>query len=246
MWILFWLSWILMHVGSECETRMRIAIAGGGGREDSVRIDRYFAGWLGGEGTLLYIPVALGWPRARYAEAYDWIRGVFKPHGLSRIHMWTSLEDHRADELFDFAGVYLGGGNTFWLLDLLRRTRFDAALVARASANYPIYGGSAGAVVLGEDIATVDHLDVNEVGITDTKGLGLLDGASIWVHYEDDQRHRVDAYRQSHPEDLLVMTERSGIVLEADTCLSVGYEPAFCVDEAGWHRLSETGDGVRS
>jgi dipeptidase E len=223
---------------------MRIAIAGGGGREDSVRIDRYFAGWIGGEGTLLYIPVALGWPRARYADADDWIRGVFEPYGVSRIHMWMSLEHHRPDELFDFTGAYLGGGNTFRLLNLLRRTGFGAALAEFASANRPIYGGSAGAVVLGEDIATVDHLDDNAVGITETAGLGLLNGASVWVHYENDQRHRVDAYCRSHPEDLLVMTERSGIVLEADICLTVGYEPAFLVDEAGWQRLSETGHKV--
>jgi dipeptidase E len=220
---------------------MTLAIAGGGGREDSVPIDRHFAGWIGGDGTLLYIPVALGWPDGRYAEAYDWVRGVFEPYGISRIEMWTSLDDHRPDALFGFSGVYLGGGNTYRLLNSLRRTGFDGALADYAVADRPIYGGSAGAVVLGRNIATVDHLDANDVGLTDTAGLNLLDGASVWVHYTDDQRPLVAAYRQSHAEDLLVMSERSGIARTPDGWWSVGYEPAFVVDDAGWRALPEKG-----
>jgi hypothetical protein len=50
-----------------------------------------------------------------------------------------------------------------------------------------VYGGSAGTIVLGSDISTAAHMDVNEIGIADTRGFDLVHGHSIWCHYSDDQ-----------------------------------------------------------
>ena len=50
--------------------------------------------------------------------------------------------------LAEAGGLHIGGGNTFRLLDELRRAGAGAALTALASG-MPIYGGGAGAAVLG-------------------------------------------------------------------------------------------------
>ncbi|MCP4639272.1 MAG: type 1 glutamine amidotransferase-like domain-containing protein [bacterium] len=216
---------------------MRIALAGGGNEQDSAHIDQCFREWLGPKGSLLYIPIALNWPAAKYATAYRWLCEVFRPSGALNIHMWTNLEDHDSNEIFDYAGIYIGGGNTYLLLDSLRRTGLDSAITEFARDNRPVYGGSAGAAVLGKSIETIDHIDVNEVGLTDMTGLDLLRGHSVWVHYEEQHRELAESYSESHDEDLVVLTERTGVAFEDGEFRSVGHEPASVVDRDGWRIL---------
>jgi dipeptidase E len=221
---------------------MRIALAGGGGKEDSVLIDRRFAAWLEPGGALLYIPVALRWPEAEYARAYAWITSLFRPLGIDRIEMWTRLGDHAPAELQAYAGVYLGGGNTYSLLHQLRRSGFDEGLIRFAESGRPLSGGSAGAAVLGCDIASVAHLDANDVGLADTSGMDLALGASAWVHYTPGDDPRIARYVADTGQQLFVMSERAGIAVEGDIAWSVGYEPAFVVDREGRRDLSAGAD----
>jgi dipeptidase E len=221
---------------------MRIALAGGGSKEDAYPIDRRFAAWLQPGGTLLYIPVALRWPEPEYAKAYAWITSAFQPFGIDRIEMWTRLDGHDPAELDTYAGVYIGGGNTYSLLHQLHRSGLAEGLVRYARGGRPISGGSAGAAVLGRDIATVDHLDTNDVGLAATLGLDLALGASAWVHYTSADDVRIARYVAQTGQRLLVMSERAGVAIEGADAWSVGWEPAFVVDAAGRHPLTAAGD----
>ena len=72
---------------------------------------------------------------------------------MADLQMWTELESHAAQELHTFTGVYIGGGNTFTLLHLLRASGLDLALKQFALNGGATYGGSAGAILLEADIA---------------------------------------------------------------------------------------------
>lgn len=221
---------------------MRIALAGGGSKEDAYHVDRRFAAWLAPAGALLYIPVALRWPVPEYAKAYGWITSVFQPLGIDRIDMWTRIDGHEPAELDAYAGVYIGGGNTYSLLHQLHRSGLAEGLVRYARSGRPISGGSAGAAVLGRDIATVAHLDANDVGLTSTVGLDLALGASAWVHYTPADDVRIARYVAQTGQRLLVMSERAGVVIEGGDAWSVGWEPALVVDAAGRHPLAAARD----
>jgi dipeptidase E len=202
-------------------------------------IDRHFASWLKAKARVLYLPIALGWEESAYAKAEAWIRSVFEPLGIAGMIMWTNLSSHRPEELGDFDGMYIGGGNTFRLLFELRRTGFGTAMLAFAEGGRPIYGGSAGAAVLGRDITTVSHIDSNSVGLTDTRGLSLVGECYVWVHYQDSHRMLVEQYLKSRGGRCLVLTERSAAAIDGKRMSSVGFDPAYLVDERNWERLPE-------
>ena len=152
--------------------------------------------------------------------------------------MRTSLDGLGA-ELARFDGVYIGGGNTYYLLHALRQSGLDRNLASFARDDGPVYGGSAGAVVLGSDIGTVKEIDVNDVGLTDLTGLDLIGGQAVWVHYTPSQRVAVEDYAARHDRSLIVLTERAAVAYRGNVPVSVGLEPAFRVDSRGWANLSD-------
>ena len=183
-----------------------------------------FAGWLGQQGRLLYLPVASGRKADGYAQHRAWIDAVFSPLGVADIRMWTELESHAPQELNTFGGVYVGGGNTFTLLHLLRTSGFDTALKRFALNGGAVYGGSAGAIVLGADIASCERDDPNTARLTDTTALNLTGGADIWCHYRPDQLEQVQAHSDTSGRPVYALPERGGLCTEAGRVRSAGFE----------------------
>src|SRR6476660_3481039 len=138
------------------QPQMKVALCGGGGASDSLLLDEVFATWIGSQGRLLYWPVALRGIRT-FESCLEWITATFAPLNVSPITMWTDLSEHQVSELEQFDAVYIGGGNTFGLLAELRKSGFDRYLREFACRGKAIFGGSAGAVVLGRDIRTVNY-----------------------------------------------------------------------------------------
>lgn len=214
----------------------KLALAGGGGAQDSRLIDEVFAGWTGAEGKMLYLPLALKGMRP-FAECLKWVQAVFQPFDLMRIEMWEDLTHHQADELFMFTSIYIGGGNTYSLLGQLRESGFDQHLVEYIHQGGVVYGGSAGAAILGRDIQTVEHIDHNQIGLTETRGLNLMDNHAVWVHYQPEDDDLIEAYLQKSGHTVLALSERAGVVLEKGEMRSVGFEPACLFDRRGKHPL---------
>ena len=215
---------------------MKIALAGGGGANDSRPLDEAFAGWIGSQGRLLYWPFALRRIRT-FESCLKWMTATFAPLHITDITMWTSLAEHQAGELSSFDAVYIGGGNTFSLLAEIREHGFEDSLRKYARRGHAVYGGSAGAAVLGRDIRTVHHMDHNEVGLVDTTGLDLAEGHSIWVHYHPHDDSLIEAYVHQYQLPVLAISERSGIMIENDRMRVVGFEPAYRFDEQGKDRI---------
>ncbi len=205
-------------------TETRIMLAGGGTGEDSHQLDRIFASWTGRSGRMLYLPIANP-DTATYAGALEWISSVFRPLGIEQIEMWESLEGRAAEELESFESIYIGGGNTFLLLTLLKSSGFDQYLPEFAAQGKSLYGGSAGAIVLGRNILTAAHIDRNDVAQVDTRGLDLAKGHAIWVHYREEDDPLIYDYIHKYALPVLALSERSGAGIEGDRIIAWGHEP---------------------
>jgi dipeptidase E len=210
----------------------KIALAGGGGAEDSRRLDEIFASWIGPQGKLLYLPIALREIRS-FASCLEWITGSFAPLDITRITMWTDLAEHQANELEEFDAIYIGGGNTYLLMAELINSSFDQHLRMYAHQGGIIYGGSAGAVVLGKDIRTVTHMDRNHIGLTQVNCLNLAKNHSIWPHYRSGEDKLIEEFVQNHKQPVLAISERSGVVIELDKMYTAGFEPSYRFDHQG-------------
>jgi dipeptidase E len=128
------------------------------------------------------------------------------------------------DELNNFNGIYIGGGNTFRLLHLLRSSGFDTALINFVEHGGAIYGGSAGAILLGRDIMSCAHMDTNDVGLRDTTGLDLVNGYAIWCHYQLEDDTRIFSLAKKYNIAVLALSERSGVCAEDEQLLAIGLE----------------------
>lgn len=84
--------------------------------------------------------------------------------------------DNLAAELDGVDAVYVSGGNTFVLLEGLRRTGADAVLIERVRAGLPYIGLSAGAVICGASIEPIRLMDdaSQAPSLTSTEALAFL------------------------------------------------------------------------
>jgi dipeptidase E len=83
-----------------------------------------------------------------------------------------------AEQLAAFDVLYIQGGNTFHLLDQMRRSGADRIIQELVTGHGTVYCGvSAGSIVAGPEIgiaAWSPDWDRNEVGLTDLTGLRLV------------------------------------------------------------------------
>ncbi len=200
----------------------RIMLAGGGDERDSRPLDEIFTGWLNG-GRLLYLPSALVHPSNKEAGV-RWIKNTLAPLGATTIDAWMDLTGKTARDLARYDAVYIGGGNTFFLLQQIRAHHLDRALEEFILSGKAAYGGSAGAIILGYDIASCAHIDENIIGLTDTTGLDLALGYTIWCHYQPDDAGRIRAYTRRTGIPSIALAETAGVYREGDHLYAVGSE----------------------
>ncbi len=192
----------------------KIFLSGGGSEKDSIEIDKAFAKeLLKSNKKLLYIPIAFEPERHPYDECLNWVSSVFKKFGFNKIIMWTDLHNKTLKDLSEFSGIYIGGGNTFNLLKKLRDARFDQLLIRFHEMGGHIYGGSAGAIILGRDIITASKDDVNECGLVDTKGLNLCRDYSIWCHYKPREDPLIKEYIKKYKLKIIAISEGAGVII---------------------------------
>ena len=183
---------------------------------------------------ITYWPFALPGGLAR--QAATWLRQNLDAIGSEyELDVWQDMRGRRPEELTtDSTDVLLvGGGNTFRLLDAVRRGGFVEAVRDFVSAGGNYYGGSAGAVLACESIAIADSHDPNEVGLTDLTGLGLLTGVAVLPHFTPDQLGGAQDWSRAHQVTVLGLPETSGLHCRGTTAQVVGHGVVVEVDAGG-------------
>lgn len=139
--------------------------------------------------------------------------------------MWTEedLKDKKEEDFEQFGGIYIGGGNTFKLLDDLKKNGTFEVLMNLAHKDIPIYGGSAGAIVLTHSILNASYLDTNEIDLKDFSALNLIHGFGVWCHYDDSMKDDMTTFIDQHNlEKTLTLPENSGLYVTEESIEVVG------------------------
>ena len=200
-----------------------VYLGGGGSPEDEREL------WL------RMLPAArrvLSWPFAlsgpMLAGARDWLAEALDRHGFAGdLEVWTTLQGHHAAELSAFDLLFVGGGNTFRLLHQVRTHEFIEPVRQYVRSGGAYYGGSAGAILACDDIATAEEYDANDVGLTDLGGLGLISRVALLPHYEPTQHAAAEMWAHAHGTRLLGVPERSGLIAVDGVLHVVGSEPVW-------------------
>jgi dipeptidase E len=205
-----------------------IYLAGGGSAADEALL---WSRMLAGRPRILYWPFAL--TEMMLDSADRWLRDRLADHLPDpAVSTWRTLDGHSPDELLDFDLLWVGGGNTFRLLDHVQRHEFLGPVRNAVSGGLDFYGGSAGAILACETIAIAEDHDSNDVAISDLTALGLVSGVSILPHYTTEQEPSAVAWARQHDQPVVGLPSRSGLEVSGNRAEVIGHEPAWLI-EAG-------------
>jgi len=106
----------------------------------------------------------------------DWEKWIESGFNLTDIDIKTIRPDECEDKLKDFDILYFAGGNTFYLMQEIKKCGFDKTISKLLSNGLIYIGGSAGAVVLGSTLEHIKTLDKPEKAkdLKDYSGLNLV------------------------------------------------------------------------
>lgn len=112
--------------------------------------------------------------------------------------------------------VMISGGNTFTLLNHLRLSGLDKAILEFwQKDNVVLSGFSAGALVLTPtiEVCNTPNFDQNLVGITDLSGLNIVD-FEVWPHYDPTQETELTKYKQQNHYPLKTISNEDILVID--------------------------------
>lgn len=137
--------------------------------------------------------------------------------GITAEHIITeNLEQKVTVEQFqNIDAVYVCGGNTFYLLDRVRKSGFDTVVNKLIEQDAVYLGVSAGSVLAGPDISISGPLDPNDVGLTDTTGLKLVDKV-ITPHYDKKEKSIIEDFKQKLPYPIITLTDNQALLVKGD------------------------------
>jgi dipeptidase E len=152
--------------------------------------------------------------------------------GVTRIEMGSVLEKEPRS-LARYGGLYIGGGDTYRLRESLRENGFDRVLTDAVLGGLPVFGGSAGAIILGADISTWVPDGVERPSVQAARGLDLLGGYSVWAEYEPRHAPAAQTWIASRQSPLLGLACAAGVIFEADQMYACGPEVVVRIDASG-------------
>jgi dipeptidase E len=120
--------------------------------------------------------------------------------------------------------VYVCGGNTFTLMDALRRSGAAEVLVEKITRGSCIYVGvSAGSLVLTPTIRLAAEVepDDNDLGLTDLAGLQLYP-SEVYPHYTSEVEPELKAYEERHQVAVDRISDSQAIIIEDGIATVIG------------------------
>ena len=191
----------------------KLFLSGGGDEIEGKSFNDIYANTVAPNARVLYVPVA--WKTANFDECLKWFTSTYSIYGF-QIEMLTDLQNCSLEYVMTFDTIYIGGGNTFALLDDVRQSGFDEIILKFLELGKIVFGGSAGAIIFGKDIRTAalgDGADTNDVGINDFTGLDLAGGYVIQCHYDDRQGDELADFANKQNLKILALSNNGGLVI---------------------------------
>lgn len=195
---------------------MKLILSGGGSGEETKELDELFALLVDKSKPLLYIPVAMDSNKYPYSECLKWLKSTFVSMGILNYKMWTEKESSLLEKVEpnDFGGIYIGGGNTFYLMKILKEFGVWDFIKNALKKDIPIYGGSAGAMIFAKTITPALKADRNKVGLSDFSAMNMINNWELWCHYKQRMDDDIYGYiRKYNFEKIVALTEGNGLYI---------------------------------
>lgn len=120
--------------------------------------------------------------------------------------------------------IWVNGGNTFYLLDQVRKSGFDTVAKELLAGGKLYYGVSAGSYLACPTIETARWKrldDRNVANMTDFNSLGLVDFLII-AHYEEKWKEAIENGVRSTNLPVVVLTDQQAVMVDGNIIKIVG------------------------
>ena len=109
---------------------------------------------------------------------------------------------------YDFDIIYMMGGNTIYLLDMIRKYKFDEVIKSFINQGKIYIGSSAGSQVLGTTIELCSIYEDNIVNMTDFTAIGIVNGEVV-----PHANKKEELLKNVNREDLILLYDGDGIII---------------------------------
>ena len=205
---------------------MSIILGGGGSAEQATLSNRLFESLISRKKPILYIPLAM--EPHKYESCFSWINNEFNSitHGdIVMVHTASEISNHN---LSKYAAVFIGGGNTYKLLEQLKNTSAFEQIKKYIDNGGLVYGGSAGAIIFGKNINSCLYMDSNDINLKDTRGFNAIFGFSFTAHYTNHDRKATEYLTHySAQEPVIALPEENSLYTDGNTIKVIGTKPWY-------------------
>ncbi len=198
---------------------MKLILSGGGSGKQTIELDSKFVSLVDKSKPLLYIPVAIDTKTHPYPGCLEWLKETFDSLGIKKYEMWTEedLFKGKKIDVKNFGGIYIGGGNTPYLLKTLKESGMWKFLKDAIKENIPIYGGSAGAIIFAKSIIPSLSADENKVHLKNFDGMNLISNKEVWCHYGKNHDKRILEFIEKYNlKEIIALPEETGLFIGKD------------------------------
>ena len=209
---------------------MKLILSGGGSGKQTKELDEQFANWVNKEKPLLYIPIAINNCKHPYSGCLIWLKSTFDNFGIKKYEVITeeNLEEYSKKNVSDFGGIYIGGGNTFYLLKKLKESGMWEFLQNAIKKNIPVYGGSAGAIIFSKSIKPSLNFDKNWVELKELSGMNLIKGNFLFCHFNENKQDKInEIILRQKTTPAILLPENAGLVIENNNVKVIGKGKVF-------------------
>jgi dipeptidase E len=211
---------------------MKLVFYSGGDEVQNSCIDKSFVGLIGKKNPLVtFIPSS---SYLAEQEFKTFIRHYSKYKIKKFLHFPVDVpfDQTLLNEVFKSDAIHLGGGNTFYFLNSLRKNNLIIQLKKFVERGGVLTGLSAGAILMTENIETAGYpefdRDENEVGLKNLSSLNLVDFL-FFPHFRNSSRYdsAFKRFSKSKKKNIYACPDGSGVVVNGDEIRFLGRVFAF-------------------
>lgn len=209
---------------------MKVFICGGGSGVQTQDAYNKLDELINHSKPLLYIPLAMDY--TEYDRCYEWITEELRALNICKIDMVRSARELEEKNLNEYCAIFIGGGNTYKLLFELKLSGSFDKIKDFIFNDGIVFGGSAGAIIMGHDISSCECDDENKVGLINTKGIDVLNGISVLCHYTNREERKNIANteflkRKSYEMNIIALPEEDTIFVNDKKIQVMGSRPYY-------------------
>ncbi len=211
---------------------MKLVFYSGGDDKDNRQLDKTFIELLGKKN-----PVVTFIPSSSYLSEQEFKVFVkhYSKYKISRfIHFPIDVPFDKImfQEVMRSDAIHMGGGNTFYFLNTLRKAKLLSNLRQFAEKGGVLTGLSAGAIIMTENIELAGYpefdRDENMVGLKNFSSLGLVDFA-FFPHFKNSSRYDTafKCYSKLKSKVIYACPDGAGIVVNNGELRFIGKTYAY-------------------